>query len=39
MFRNWTLTPAAAWTDNRSNIVINDYSRWVLSLTARVEFR
>lgn len=39
MFRNWTLTPAAAWTDNRSNVVINDYSRWILSLTARVEFR
>ena len=37
--RSWTLTPAAAWTDNRSNIVVNDYSRWIVSLTARVEFR
>ncbi len=37
--RNWTVTPSAAWTDNRSNIVINDYSRWILSLTARYDFR
>lgn len=39
VYRNWTVTPSVAWTDNRSNIVINDYSRWVVSVTARVEFR
>lgn len=37
--RNWTLTPSLAYTRNRANFVINDYSRWVLSLTARVDFR
>jgi len=36
---NWTITPAAAWTDNRSNFVINDYSRWIVSVTARIDFR
>jgi hypothetical protein len=38
-YRNWTITPSVAWTDNRSNIVVNDYSRWIVSVTARVEFR
>jgi hypothetical protein len=37
--RNWTLTPSVAYTDNRSNIVIDQYSRWVISVTARVDFR
>jgi tetratricopeptide (TPR) repeat protein len=38
-YRNWTITPSVAWTDNRSNIVVNDYARWIVSITARVDFR
>ena len=37
--RNWVLTPSLAYTKNKSNLIINDYSRWILSVTARVEFR
>jgi len=37
--RSWSVTPSIAYTDNRSNIIINDYSRWIISVTARVDFR
>ena len=37
--RNWTLIPSVSYTSNKSNIIINDYSRWVLSLNARIDFR
>ncbi|HEX4329916.1 MAG TPA: tetratricopeptide repeat protein [Burkholderiales bacterium] len=37
--KNFTLTPSAAWTDNRSNIVIYDYSRWITMLSLRYDFR
>jgi tetratricopeptide (TPR) repeat protein len=37
--RNWSVTPALAYTDNRSNIVVNDYERFILSVTVRYEFR
>ena len=37
--RSWTVTPAISYTDNRSNLIINDYSRWIMSVTARVDFR
>lgn len=37
--KSWSLTPSLSYTENRSNIIINDYSRWVLSLTARLDIR
>ena len=37
--RNWLVTPAISYTDNRSSIVINDYSRWVVGATLRYDFR
>ena len=37
--RNWTITPAIAVTDARSNVVVNDYDRWILSVTLRYDFR
>jgi hypothetical protein len=37
--RNWLLTPAVSYTDNRSSIIIYDYSRWVVGATLRYDFR
>ena len=37
--RNWTITPAMAFTDNQSNIVINAYRRNLFSATLRYDFR
>jgi hypothetical protein len=37
--RNLTLTPSVGWTDNRSNIVINDYTRWISMVNLRYDFR
>ncbi|MDB5803823.1 MAG: hypothetical protein JWN73_1145 [Betaproteobacteria bacterium] len=37
--RNLTITPSAAWTDSRSNIIIYDYSRWITMVNLRYDFR
>src|SRR3990172_5773411 len=37
--RNWTITPAIAYTDNRSNTPITDYERTMFSLSLRHDFR
>lgn len=37
--RNWTITPQLSYTDNRSNVVVNDYERTMLFVTVRYEFR
>jgi tetratricopeptide (TPR) repeat protein len=37
--RHWSFTPALAYTNNKSNIVIYDYDRWIASVTARYDFR
>ena len=37
--RNWSFTPAVAFTNNESNIVIYDYDRWIASVTVRYDFR
>lgn len=37
--RNWSLTPAVQLTKVKSNVVINDYSRAMLSVLARYDFR
>lgn len=37
--RNWQLTPQLSFTDNRSNIVINDYTRTQVFVTLRRDFR
>lgn len=37
--RHWAIIPALAFTNNQSNIVVNDYDRWVASVTARYDFR
>jgi outer membrane protein len=39
MTRHWSFTPAIAYTNNKSNIVIYDYDRWIASITARYDFR
>ena len=39
MTRHWSFTPAVAFTNNKSNIVIFDYDRWIVSVTARYDFR
>lgn len=39
MNRHWAFTPAIAYTNNNSNIVIYDYDRWIVSVTARYDFR
>jgi tetratricopeptide (TPR) repeat protein len=39
MSRHWSFTPAVAYTNNKSNIVIFDYDRWIVSVTARYDFR
>lgn len=33
--KNLRLTPQVSWIDNQSNLSINEYSRWVASLTLR----
>ncbi|MFN0160043.1 MAG: tetratricopeptide repeat protein [Burkholderiales bacterium] len=37
--RNWTLTPALAFTDSDSNVNVSDYKRTVGSVTIRYDFR
>jgi outer membrane protein len=37
--RHWAITPALAFTNTKSNIVVNDYDRWIASVTARYDFR
>lgn len=37
--RHWSVTPAFTWTNVQSNIVVNDYDRKVVSITARYDFR
>jgi hypothetical protein len=37
--RNWSVSPAIAYTDNRSNIVVSDYDRTVYSISLRYDFR
>ncbi len=37
--RNWLVTPAISYTDNRSSIVIYQYSRWVVGATLRYDIR
>lgn len=37
--RNWTITPAITYTDNRSNIVVNAYDRTMISVSLRYDFR
>ncbi|RMG53791.1 MAG: DUF560 domain-containing protein, partial [Gammaproteobacteria bacterium] len=35
----WHVNPYVQWSDNRSNIVINDYDRWMAGLEVRRDFR
>jgi tetratricopeptide (TPR) repeat protein len=37
--KNWSLTPAIAYTNVKSNIVVNDYDRTMVSITGRYDFR
>ncbi|HLS87600.1 MAG TPA: surface lipoprotein assembly modifier [Burkholderiales bacterium] len=37
--RHWSVIPALAYTNVKSNIVISDYERAIVSLTARYDFR
>lgn len=37
--RNWTMTPSIAWTDNRSNIIVDDFTRWITMVNLRYDFR
>jgi tetratricopeptide (TPR) repeat protein len=37
--RSWSVIPALTYTDNRSNIVVNDYQRTLVSLSLRYDFR
>jgi hypothetical protein len=37
--RNWSLTPQIQLTKVKSNVVINDYTRAMLSVLARYDFR
>jgi outer membrane protein len=36
--KNMRVTPQATWTDNQSNIEINEFDRWVGSVTMRYDF-
>ncbi len=36
--RNWGITPQVAYTRNKSNIVINDYDRTIVSVSLRRDF-
>lgn len=36
---NWTVTPSVSWTDNRSNVIIYDYSRLLSQVVLRYDFR
>ncbi len=36
--KRWTVRPEVSYTDNESNIVLNDYERTMLSLTIRRDF-
>lgn len=37
--KDWTLTPQLSFVDNRSNVVVSDYSRTQLFVTLRRDFR
>jgi outer membrane protein len=37
--RGWSAIPAATYIDSRSNIVVNDYQRTIVSLSVRYDFR
>jgi tetratricopeptide (TPR) repeat protein len=36
--RSWSVIPAATYVDSRSNIVVNDYQRTIVSLNLRYDF-
>jgi outer membrane protein len=36
--RSWSVIPALTYTDNRSNIIVNDYQRTAISLSLRYDF-
>jgi hypothetical protein len=36
--KDWRVTPVISYTRNQSNIVINDYDRTMVWITARREF-
>ena len=37
--RNWSITPAVSYGENRSNIVVNAYNRTMISIGVRHDFR
>lgn len=37
--KNWTLTPQLSFTENRSNVIVSEYSRNMVFITLRHEFR
>jgi tetratricopeptide (TPR) repeat protein len=37
--KNWSVTPALTLTKVSSNIVVNEYDRWMASITGRYDFR
>ncbi|HWA39256.1 MAG TPA: TonB-dependent receptor [Burkholderiales bacterium] len=37
--KNWSVTPALSFTNVKSNIIVNDYDRAMLSITGRYDFR
>ena len=38
-WHKWHVNPYLQWYDNRSNIVINEYDRWLVGLEVRRDFR
>ena len=36
--RSWSVIPAATYIDSRSNIIVNDYQRTIVSLSLRYDF-
>jgi hypothetical protein len=36
--RSWSVIPAATHIDSRSNIIVNDYQRTIVSLSLRYDF-
>lgn len=39
VYGNFTVTPSVSWTDNRSNLILYDYSRIITMVTLRYDFR
>jgi hypothetical protein len=37
--KNWSVTPAVTYSNVKSNIVVNDYDRTMISITGRYDFR